>query len=167
MRKLIFASASALALAIGGAGIGFAAEGHSTPNPGADMPATSGASQPGTNARVTEPAPYGVATNQQGGVNLSSSDIKQAQEQLRDQGFYHGKIDGTLGPETKQALQQFQQKNGLPVTATLDQQTMDKLSGAGQGSSMPPASTQGAGSTANPRLAPPAGSTLGDPSPNR
>jgi hypothetical protein len=63
--------------------------------------------------------------------------------------------------QTKQALQQFQQKNGLPVTATLDQQTMDKLlgnAGVGQGSSMPPASNQGIGSTANQ----PSGSNWGD-----
>src|SRR5215469_1680411 len=143
MRRLIITSASVLALAIGGAGVGFAADGRSTPNAGA-----------------TAPSPYGVATNQQGGVNLSSTEIKQAQEQLRDQGLYHDTIDGVLGPATKQALRQFQQKNGLPMTATLDQQTMDKLSGAGQGSSMPPSSQQGIGS--NQRMAPPAGSNLGD-----
>ena len=43
-------------------------------------------------------------------MNLSSSEVKQAQEKLRDEGIYRGKIDGVLGPETKQALQQFQQK---------------------------------------------------------
>ncbi|MBV8099627.1 MAG: peptidoglycan-binding protein [Verrucomicrobia bacterium] len=157
MRKLILASASVLALAIGSSGAAFAADGRSTPNAGADTPATS--SQYGTNAGAT----YGVTTNKQGGMNLPGSEIKQAQQQLRDQGLYNGKIDGVMGPQTKQALQQFQQKNGLPVTATLDQQTMDKLSGAGagQGSSMPPTSNQG-GSTANQHLAPPAGSNLGD-----
>jgi len=109
------------------------------------MPATSGTSQYGTNAGATAPAPYGVATDQQGGVNLPSSEIKQAQEQLRDQGLYHDTIDGILGPATKQALRQFQQKNGLAVTATLDQQTMDKLFGAGQGSSMPPSPNKASG----------------------
>jgi peptidoglycan hydrolase-like protein with peptidoglycan-binding domain len=155
MRKLILASASVLALAIGSSDAAFAADGRSTPNAGADTPATS--SQYGTNAGAT----YGVTTNKQGGMNLPSGEIKRAQEQLRDQGLYNGKIDGVMGPETKQALQQFQQKNGLPVTATLDQQTMDKLSGGGQGSSMPPTSNQG-GSGANQHLAPPAGSNLGD-----
>ena len=157
MRKLILASASVLALAIGSAGMGFAADGRSTPNVGANMPAASGAPQNGANAGTTTPAPYGVTTNEQGGVNLPGSEIKGAQQQLRDQGLYHGKIDGVLGPETKQALQQFQQKNGLPVTATLDQQTMDKLSGAGQGSSMP----QGIGSNQHP--APATGSNLNAP----
>jgi peptidoglycan hydrolase-like protein with peptidoglycan-binding domain len=146
MRKLILATASVLALGIGGAGVSHAAgTGKSAPNGGA-----------------TVPAPYGVTTNQLGGVNLPSSEIKGAQEKLRDQGLYHGRIDGVLGPETKQALQQFQQKNGLAVTATLDQQTMDKLSGAAQGSSMPPASTQGTGPTANPQPATPGASGIGD-----
>jgi peptidoglycan hydrolase-like protein with peptidoglycan-binding domain len=167
MRNLILASVSVLTLAIGSGGAVLAADGRSTPNAGADMPATSGTSQYGTNAGATVPAPYGVTTNQQGGVNLPSSEIKRAQEHLRDQGLYHGRIDGALGRETKQALQQFQQKNGLPVTATLDQQTMDKLSGAGLGSSMAPSPNQG-GSMPNQRLAPPAGSNLGDhTAPNR
>jgi peptidoglycan hydrolase-like protein with peptidoglycan-binding domain len=162
MRNLILVSASVLALSMGSAGVGFAAGTSSSPAPntGANMPATSGAPQHGTNAGATTPAPYGVTTNEQGGVNLPGGDIKQAQEQLRHQGFYHGRIDGVLGPETKQALQQFQQKNGLPVTATLDRQTMDKLSGAGHGSSMPPSSNQGIRS--NQHLAPSAGSNLGD-----
>lgn len=165
MRRLILTSASVLALSVGGTSVGLAADmSHSTaPNSGANMPATSGTSQYGTNAGATAPAPYGVATDQQGGVNLPSSEIKQAQEQLRDQGLYHDTIDGILGPATKQALRQFQQKNGLAVTATLDQQTMDKLFGAGQGSSMPPSSQQGIGS--NQRMAPPAGSSLGDHTP--
>src|SRR5215472_1515495 len=161
MRRLILTSASILALALGGASVSLAGDtNHSTaPNSGANMPATSGTSQYGTNAGATAPASYGIATNEQGGVNLSSTEIKQAQEQLRNQGLYHDAIDGVLGPATKQALRQFQQKNGLPMTATLDQQTMDKLSGAGRGSSMPPSSPQGIGS--NQRIAPPAGSSLG------
>ena len=141
--------------------MGFAADGRSTPNAGANMPA---ASQTGPKAGVTVPAPYGVTANGQGVVNLPGSEIKGAQEQLRDQGLYHGKIDGVLGPETKQALQQSQQKNGLPVTATLDQQTMDKLSGAGQGSSMQPSSNQGIGSNQHPAAS--AGSNLGHNAPN-
>jgi peptidoglycan hydrolase-like protein with peptidoglycan-binding domain len=164
MRKLILRSASVLAFAIGSSGAVFAADGRSTPSLGADMPTTSGTSQYGTNAGATTPAPYGVTTNEQGGVNLPSIEIKRAQEKLLGQGLYHGRIDGILGPETKQALQQFQQKNGLSVTATLDQQTMDKLvdTGAGQGSTMPPSPNQGVGPTANPHRVAPAASGLGD-----
>lgn len=151
MRKLILTTASVLALGIGGAGVSFAADlGNTTPKTGANMPAMS---QPAQNA-----------VNPSGSWSLSKQDIQQAQGQLRDQGLYHGNVDGILGPETKQALQQFQQKNGLQVTSTLDQQTMDKLLGnpaVGQGSSMPPNSGQPTGPVANPHPAQPS-SNLGD-----
>jgi hypothetical protein len=48
-----------------------------------------------------------------------------------------GSLDGVLGPETKRALIQFQQKNGLAQTASVDAQTWDALtgsSGIGEGS---------------------------------
>jgi len=66
MRRLILTSASVLALSVGGTSVGLAADmSHSTvPNSGANMPATSGTSQYGTNAGATAPAPYGVATAQ-------------------------------------------------------------------------------------------------------
>ena len=32
-----------------------------------------------------------------------------------------------MGTDTEQAIEQFQQKNGLPVTGTLDEQTMTAL----------------------------------------
>jgi peptidoglycan hydrolase-like protein with peptidoglycan-binding domain len=148
MRKLILTGASVLALAIGGAGVSFAAgpSTNTSPNAGTNMPSASGMQEQGQTA-----------------VNASQNEVRQAQEQLRDQGLYRGRIDGVLGPETKQALQQFQQKNSLPVTATLDQQTMDKLlgnTGVGQGSSIPPRSNQGIGSNQQP--ATPAGSNWGD-----
>jgi peptidoglycan hydrolase-like protein with peptidoglycan-binding domain len=97
-------------------------------------------------------------------LGFFAAGIRQAQEQLRDQGLYHGQIDGILGPETKQALQQFQQKNGLQATATLDQPTMNKLLGnaaAGEGSTMPPNLGPTAGPTGNPNPAVPP-SSLGD-----
>jgi peptidoglycan hydrolase-like protein with peptidoglycan-binding domain len=169
MRRLILTSASVLALAIGGAGVGFAADGHSTPNLGANTPATSGTSQYGTNAGANMPSASGMPQQEQSAVNAPRNEVRQAQEQLRNEGLYRGRIDGVLGRETQQALQQFQQKNGLPVTTTLDQQTMDKLlsdTAAGQGSSMPPSSNQGIGSNQHP--APSAGSNWGDhTAPNR
>jgi peptidoglycan hydrolase-like protein with peptidoglycan-binding domain len=162
MRKLILTSASVLALAIGGAGMSFAADGHSTPNLGANTPAATGTTENAPAAGVNMPSASSMPQQEQTAVNAPRNEVRQVQEQLRDQGLYHGNIDGIIGPETKQALQQFQQKNGLQVTATLDQQTMDKLLGntaVGQGSSMPPSSNQG---TANQRPAPSPGSNLGD-----
>jgi peptidoglycan hydrolase-like protein with peptidoglycan-binding domain len=62
-------------------------------------------------------------------ASMSQSDIQQAQQQLKSQGLYRGAVDGILGPQTEQALSQFQQQNGLPQTADLDQQTMSRLMG--------------------------------------
>lgn len=137
MRKLILTSASVLALGIGWASGSQAADTRYTdPNAGSNTPAMSG------------------TRSSQTGVNVTNDEVRQVQQQLRDQGLYQGQIDGNLGPETKQALGKFQKKNGLNQTATLDQATMDKLlgnTGAGQGSSAPPTFDHGTGSTANPQ----------------
>ena len=55
--------------------------------------------------------------------------------------MYKGKIDGVLGPQTKQALKEFQEKNGLQQTGSLDRRTLTALNGAAPstGSSTPPA----------------------------
>ena len=137
MRKLILATASVLALGIGGAALDHAANaGNTVPNAGWNMP----------------PAP-GTPQDLQTAANLSKKDdFRQAQLELRNMGLYNGSLVGVLGSETKRALQQFQKDNGLDQTATLDQQTMVALFGnigISQGSSMPPTTNQGAGSMTN------------------
>jgi peptidoglycan hydrolase-like protein with peptidoglycan-binding domain len=67
-------------------------------------------------------------------------EIIEAQQKLQQDNLYHGKIDGRLGRETKQALREFQKQNGLRVTASLDRETRNSLLGTGsmgQGSTMP------------------------------
>ena len=93
----------------------------------------SAATQP--NAMNTPSAASSNSNSFQGGskqASMSQSDIQQAQQQLKAQGLYRGAVDGILGPQTEQALSQFQQRNGLPQTADLDQQTMTRLMGSGQ-----------------------------------
>jgi peptidoglycan hydrolase-like protein with peptidoglycan-binding domain len=70
-------------------------------------------------------------------TNLSQQQIEQAQQALRLQGFYRGRIDGLIGPETQQAITQFQQSQGLQQTATLDQETMNRLLGGNAPSTAP------------------------------
>jgi peptidoglycan hydrolase-like protein with peptidoglycan-binding domain len=133
MKILILAGVSAIALAVGGTGMSYAA--------GAGDNASSSMSS-------------GSHAGQQ--AAMSRDEVKQAQQKLKAEGLYNGQIDGIDGPETKQALQQFQQKNGLQQTGTLDQETLSALMGnqtTGAGSSMPPSShgTQGThGSSMNP-----------------
>jgi peptidoglycan hydrolase-like protein with peptidoglycan-binding domain len=73
-------------------------------------------------------------------ANLSKDDIRWAQVELRMRGIYNGSLDGVVGPETKEALLQFQQSNRLERTARLDQETADALigdTGVDQRSSVP------------------------------
>jgi len=136
VRKLILTTVSVLSLGVG-AGMSLAADTTNVaPNAGSNMPTASGTPSYSTTA-----------------MNSSSAEIRQAQQQLRNQGFYHGQIDGIIGPETEQAIGQFQQKNGLSQTATLDQPTMGKLLGNSASSqpSSAPTVFHGGGSTANPQ----------------
>lgn len=60
---------------------------------------------------------------------ISHDQVTQAQRELQSQGFYQGEVDGIAGPQTRQAVKDFQRQNGLQVTGSLDQQTIDKLNG--------------------------------------
>jgi len=73
---------------------------------------------------------------------LNHDDIKTAQLSLRDKGLYHGRIDGLLGPRTRESIRRYQGSEGLPVTGRLDAETAGKL---GVGSESIGGSFKGAG----------------------
>jgi peptidoglycan hydrolase-like protein with peptidoglycan-binding domain len=68
-----------------------------------------------------------ASNQQQPAQNLSRSEVKQMQSALNQQGFKAGRPDGKLGPETRHAVQAFNQKkgiqsqNGQPTEQTLAQ----------------------------------------------
>jgi peptidoglycan hydrolase-like protein with peptidoglycan-binding domain len=67
-----------------------------------------------------------------GAANLLADDqIASVQQQLKDQGFYYGQVDGQPGAETNAAIRRYQIRNGLQVSGTLTQETLDSLKGAG------------------------------------
>ena len=69
--------------------------------------------------------------------------VKGVQQALKDKGFYQdGEVDGLMGPKTRKALRDFQQKEGLQMTGRLDSGTMDKL-GAQAPSASPATGTTG------------------------
>ena len=73
-------------------------------------------------------------------TDLSRQKIKTAQQELKADGLYKGKVDGLFGPRTRKAVARFQQRNNLRRTATLNRRTLDRLSGnqaVGVGSSQP------------------------------
>lgn len=54
-------------------------------------------------------------------------DIKRVQESLRDKGYDPGPIDGVMGPQTRQAIGEYQRAEDLPVTQHLDAKTAGRL----------------------------------------
>src|SRR5207249_2787120 len=70
----------------------------------------------------------------------SRNEVRHAQEQLKSEGLYRGRIDGRMGHQMRIALSRFQQHNGLHRTAALDRMTVNRLLGSrttGFGSSAP------------------------------
>ena len=57
----------------------------------------------------------------------SAAQIKQAQQRLREAGFYKDTIDGIIGPNMTNALRQYQAKHGLPATGELNEATRKSL----------------------------------------
>jgi Putative peptidoglycan binding domain len=163
VRRVLLATVSVVALGLGGAGLAFAAgatNGNTGIGAGTAMPNAAGTTQPGYNSGTgTNPGTgtsgydqgmnantgmsgmAGMNGSQWGGQMSRRDEIRQIQQKLQADNLYSGKIDGVMGPETRQALRSFQQQNGLRVNARLDRQTLDAIlgnGGTGQGSSMPP-----------------------------
>ena len=53
--------------------------------------------------------------------------MASAQQQLANDGYYNGAIDGVPGPATRQAIANFQSDNNLPVTGHLNVPTRQSL----------------------------------------
>jgi peptidoglycan hydrolase-like protein with peptidoglycan-binding domain len=149
MNRLL-ATGTALAVALGTVGLAQAqstmpstpsAPGSSMPgtaSPGVQSPSSPGMQTPST----TSPGVQGPQANTQGQANVSPSTVQLAQQELKSKGLYNGPIDGIAGPETQTAISQFQRQNGLPQTAMLDQQTLDRLVGNTGGTTSPPSTTR-------------------------
>src|SRR6185437_4762835 len=165
MRHVVL-GVSALALALSGCSYfqghsqGSAEAAQQNANSPAAAASNSTAAQQNPTRAAAQPSRAGSARGMagSGSSGIDRSQVKQAQQELQSQGLYKGKIDGILGSETKQALKEFQQKNGLQQTGSLDQRTLAALSGAGEstGSSTPPSGSSspgaapGAANTASP-----------------
>jgi Putative peptidoglycan binding domain len=53
--------------------------------------------------------------------------VANVQQELVDEGYYHGEVDGLLGPLTRAALADYQRDHGLTTTAAIDEPTMESL----------------------------------------
>ena len=53
--------------------------------------------------------------------------VADVQSVLQEQGYYHGEVDGLVGPLTQEALAAYQSAQGLPPTAAVDEPTLESL----------------------------------------
>jgi peptidoglycan hydrolase-like protein with peptidoglycan-binding domain len=70
----------------------------------------------------------------------ADSTVQEAQQELKDQGYYSGQINGEKNADTIAAIRRFQIRSGLPITGELDEQTLRTLR-SGTASSAAPANT--------------------------
>ena len=63
----------------------------------------------------------------EGGPRAAPRRLRQVQARLQAAGFAPGAADGQLGPHTRAALRQYQQRKGLPVTGVPNRQTWKAL----------------------------------------
>jgi peptidoglycan hydrolase-like protein with peptidoglycan-binding domain len=90
------------------------------------------------------------------GEQMSSAQITQLQQALKDKGHDPGAVDGVMSSQTQQAIRAFQQANGLQATGAVDAQTAAALGvstsgsgvGSGTGSSRPDSGGSSSGSGA-------------------
>ena len=79
---------------------------------------------------VSAPAVSGSASGEiyrtPSGFTLPSRDIQKA---LKNAGYYNGVVDGKVGSETRAAIKQFQEDQGLGADGVCGRQTWAKLSG--------------------------------------
>ncbi|MBV8377174.1 MAG: peptidoglycan-binding protein, partial [Verrucomicrobia bacterium] len=52
---------------------------------------------------------------------------RAVQAALAWQGYYSGRIDGIMGPETREAIRAFQKNRGLPATGQIDSRLIGAL----------------------------------------
>jgi len=53
--------------------------------------------------------------------------IANVQSALQEQGYYHGDVDGLIGPLTRAAIADYQRDHGLYETSAIDQPTLESL----------------------------------------
>jgi peptidoglycan hydrolase-like protein with peptidoglycan-binding domain len=83
-------------------------------------PGTSGSMGPGAGGS-------GTRMEQRGQQQVGQEQIREAQQELKDAGFYKGSIDGVLGQQTTEAIRDYQKSRGLPETGRLDEPTQELL----------------------------------------
>jgi hypothetical protein len=57
----------------------------------------------------------------------NASMVAAVQRRLGQLGYYHGVVDGVIGPQTRGSIAAFESRNGLPVDGTISRPLLDSL----------------------------------------
>lgn len=60
-------------------------------------------------------------------LTRADSTVQEAQQELKEQGYYFGQVNGDKDADTIAAIRRFQIRSGLPITGELDEQTLRAL----------------------------------------
>lgn len=83
---------------------------------------------PNSFAKADEPAKTKTETKTTKTIFRATSDqVKAAQKTLKDKSMYAGEQTGKLDDATRDGLKKYQDANGLKVTGTLNQVTLEKM----------------------------------------
>jgi hypothetical protein len=74
----------------------------------------------------------GQASGHVAAVDLPPDDIRIIQRVLIDRGLLHGDADGVWGPETREAITEYQRQQGIAVTGSIDMRTVSSLGVSGR-----------------------------------
>ena len=66
---------------------------------------------------------YGSAS----GYGYAGSTVASVQRRLGEFGYYHGVVDGVIGPRTRSAIAAFESRNGLVVDGTISRPLLNRL----------------------------------------
>jgi peptidoglycan hydrolase-like protein with peptidoglycan-binding domain len=72
-------------------------------------------------------APATAQLSMDAAPNLSQDNVRQVQQALQKKGFEAGPVDGILGPKTKEAVRNFQDRYGMKASGDIDNQTLYAL----------------------------------------
>jgi Putative peptidoglycan binding domain len=89
------------------------------------------------------------------GASPSAAEVKRAQTELQREGLYRGPIDGIMGRDTRNALTDYQGREGLRQTATLDRATMERLNASIRTAQNPEQERSGSSAPPEPQQQPP------------
>ena len=75
------------------------------------------------------PYSYGYYAPYQDGYGVSVSIVIQVQRRLAHAGYYHGAIDGVMGPRTRYAIRAYERNHGLPIDGAISRQLLTTMGG--------------------------------------